>query len=247
MALFLKHFGITDIGRVRSINQDCWQALPEDGLFAVADGMGGRFGGEVASYEAMKALVEFFKKRRRLFLKSNIRRHEEYLSSILSRVNGCVYGKGLSNSSLKGMGTTLCTLHLCYDRAVVAHVGDSRVYCYREGSLYRLTEDHSLLTKMMNKGMISPESIEKSPYKHILTHAIGTKPNVPIEVNSFSIKKGDLFLLCSDGLTNFVSDSNIENHLSGKTSLEICAKKLIEAANNQGGGDNITTLLVEVG
>lgn len=236
--------GLSHLGQVRTSNQDVWAIFPEERLFVLADGMGGHAGGETAAKEAVQNLYEQIRD-----CAAPPRGAEEGIDlfrDALAYVNRYIYEKGLSCPELKGMGTTLVSLVLIGREAMVAHVGDSRLYLLRDGDLTQVTEDHSLLSELLARGTTSIEEAENFPYKHILTRAIGTHPAVEPSFLSFEVKRGDLFMLCSDGLTNFASDSEITKILLQRDTLESKAKQLVDLANSQGGGDNITLVLVSV-
>jgi PPM family protein phosphatase len=241
----LENFGLTDIGLIRDHNEDVWAAYPEEGLFLVADGMGGHSSGEVASKEAVEHFYKIFSN-----LKKNSNNAPEEAESLLKKtfieVNQFIFRKGSEDENLHGMGTTLCALFFQKQYAVLAHVGDSRIYLLRDSKLQQLTEDHSLVNEMVSVGAMSQQEAENFPYRHILTKAIGTQPTVTPTVDSIRAEPHDLFLLCSDGLTNFVHDGQIQNILQTKSNLQNKGWALVNLANEQGGGDNITLILVEI-
>ena len=228
-------FGLSDIGLVREKNEDAWKALPDGGLFLLADGMGGHQGGSVAAQLAVTQMGEAL---------DNIEAGE--IVSSIERVNQAIYKTSQSDAALSGMGTTLCCLYLHEDEATLAHVGDSRIYRLRGKELEQLTEDHSLVSELKSMGALNDQDTETFPYKHILTRALGTNPIVEVSHQKIPLKVGDLFLLCSDGLTNFVSDTEILDILSKEALLERGAFCLIDLAKKHGGGDNITVLLVRI-
>ncbi len=238
-------FGISDVGLVREHNEDVWASYPEEGLFLLADGMGGHAAGEVAAQETVSQLYEHVKN----WFPIKQTPCDEAISFFresLMQVNTAIYHKGQSESSLSGMGTTVCALYFFHEYAILAHVGDSRIYLFREGKLEQVTEDHSLVAELISIGAIKPHEADSVPYKHILTRAIGTNPSVDPTVSYLETRPNDSFLLCSDGLTNYVSDEEIEMILNKNLPLNESAQKLIELANTNGGGDNITLVLVEV-
>lgn len=211
------------------------------GFFALADGMGGRKGGEVAAREAIGSLGESI---RQIISKSDRFEERESLSKELlqaiEQANLWVYKMGCDILPLAGMGTTLACLLWTPHRVYCAHVGDSRIYRFRQNKLKLLTQDHSLFARWaLKKKMEGP-----SPPKNIITRAIGTKGRANPELISFSPHPKDLFLLCSDGLSDFVSLSELESILNASQNLESAARTMIQRAKNNGSSDNITALIV---
>jgi serine/threonine protein phosphatase PrpC len=230
-------FGISDIGLVREINEDAWLVQPEKGLFLLADGMGGHNAGEIAAHIAVRSIAESY---------SIEDEKPNSLKNAISSANILIYKKGSEDPSLSGMGTTLTCLALKKEEALIAHVGDSRIYLLRNEKLRLLTEDHSLMNELIDLNVMTPEEAGSFPYKNILTRAVGTHPKVEATITKESLRSGDLFLLCSDGLTNFVTEDEILEILKKKSLLEKKAQSLITLAKNYGGGDNITVLLVKL-
>jgi serine/threonine protein phosphatase PrpC len=226
----------TSTGRKRRRNEDAFVCEPP--LFAVADGMGGAQAGEVASRLAAESLREA--DRGEL---SSIERTVE----LIREANRRVFAYSSENVSARGMGTTMTVALAESGRVTIGHVGDSRAYVLRDGRLSQLTQDHSLVAELVRSGRISPEEADSHPQRSVITRALGTDPEVDIDVFSFGAKEGDLFLLCSDGLTSMVADTDIEGILeSARSDLDTASKKLIEAANRAGGEDNITVVLFEL-
>ncbi|WP_213318456.1 Stp1/IreP family PP2C-type Ser/Thr phosphatase [Chlamydiifrater volucris] len=239
-------FGASDIGRSRVKNEDFWQADPEMGLFAVADGIGGCSGGEVASKEAVSQLMSLFEEQNRKIGIDRRSYTKDHLLDILSRVNDWVYKYSCLDGALKGMGTTLSSLFFKEDRAYILHVGDSRIYRFRQGILSQLTEDHSLANRLCSRYGLSKESEKVYPYRHILTNVLGTKPNLTPDIREIEYEPEDIFFLCSDGLTNMVSDKELCEVLSSHDELEESGNMMISLANSHGGVDNVTVVLVQV-
>ncbi|MCC5832996.1 MAG: Stp1/IreP family PP2C-type Ser/Thr phosphatase [Chlamydiales bacterium] len=237
--------GISDIGLIRDHNEDVWAAYPERGLFLLADGMGGHAAGEVAASESVSYLHELVKKWHPT-KQTSPDEAVSFFRDALAKVNTSIYQKGEQEPSLSGMGTTICALYIHQMHAILAHVGDSRIYRLRDGILEQLTEDHSLVSELVSLGAMKAEEGETFAYKHILTRAIGTHPTVEPSVNYLKINPQDCYLLCSDGLTNYVSDPEIETLLSNTTTLAERAQALVDLANENGGGDNITLILVKI-
>lgn len=240
----LHFFGISDLGLVRKQNEDAWAIDEENHLFVVADGMGGHRGGEVASQLAVSELVSIFSK------KEADTDPLAYLQSCFERVNKTIYKEGRDKASLSGMGTTIVTLHIAEQqgesRAFFGHVGDSRLYLFRD-TLYALTKDHSVFAERMTQ---KATTLEEKKLKHMLTQALGTQLTIKPALNSCAILSHDLFLLVTDGLTNALSEQEIEATLveciKKKSSLRAMGEHLIERAKEAGGSDNITLILVAV-
>lgn len=233
--------GCSDIGKVRKQNEDAWGHIAEKGVFVLADGMGGHRGGEVAAQMA----VEHFCKRVKSADLLDETKLRHFVCQTVEDVNHVIYEKGQREPALRGMGTTLCVLWVMASRVIATHVGDSRIYRFRKDRLELLTEDHTLYNELLSLGTLSGQGAEDYPYKHILTQALGIHGAVHPTIDEFALEKRDLFLICSDGLTNFVSNLEIESLLAEKSSLKIRGKKLIDLANAHGGGDNITLILIQ--
>ncbi len=244
--LHLESFGMTDIGLVRDHNEDVWAAYPDVGLFLLADGMGGHACGEVAASEAVEYLYRLFNE-----WKTNqevpASKAKAFFQEAFLKVNAYIYRQGQHDDDLKGMGTTLCSLFFLRKEAIVAHVGDSRIYRFREGVLEPLTEDHSLVAELTALGAIESAEADSFPYKHILTRAIGTQPHIEPSLATVQVEPHDVFLLCSDGLSNYVTPEQITEIIQASGSLDIKGQALIDVANENGGGDNVTAVLVEAG
>jgi len=227
--------GLTDVGRQRHTNEDRYfEAAP---LFAVADGMGGARAGEVASQIAVDEFAE---------QTDSGGSPEERLAAIVKSANRKIYERSQSDESHAGMGTTL-TAVLVHDQEVsLGHVGDSRAYLFRDDELERLTEDHSLVEELMRMGKLSPEEAESDPRRSIITRALGPEPEVDVETFTYPAKDGDVYLLCSDGLTGMLPEERVAEILRARSSLEQAARALVDDANARGGKDNITVLLFKL-
>ncbi len=241
----IETYGISDIGPVRPNNEDAWIALKKYRFFALADGMGGHKAGEVAAKETILALCESVQKispskRRALSSKECI----SFLQFAIESANLKVYKLGNEDPNLHGMGTTLCCLYLYQQSVIYAHVGDSRIYRFRDHELKLLTEDHSLLTELLSSGTL--EEGKSLPFKNIITRAIGTSQKVQPEIASVTAKKKDIFLMCTDGLSDFVSEEEMEVILMQKTSLKKKGLKLLQKAKEKGSHDNITLLMIKI-
>jgi serine/threonine protein phosphatase PrpC len=227
--------GLSDTGRRRRHNEDAYVVQPP--VFAVADGMGGAQAGEIASRLAAESL-----------------RHEpgdgsgvERVTAMIQAANRRVYDSANEKSDLSGMGTTI-TVALVEDGLVsIGHVGDSRAYLIRDGALEQLTEDHSLVAELQRSGKLSAQEAEHHPQRSVITRALGTDPDVDVDTYTVEPRTGDLFLLCSDGLTTMVGDETIlgvvELH---RDNLDVAARELIARANRGGGEDNITVVFFDI-
>jgi protein phosphatase len=227
----------TDTGRQRQANEDSYFARAP--LFAVADGMGGAQAGEVASRIAARA----FERRRNV---SDDEPAEGQLEEIAQQANREIHKLAQEDSSRAGMGTTLTAALLRDDEVAFGHVGDSRAYLLRGGELKRLTKDHSLVEELRRQGRLTEEQAEEHPQRSIITRALGPEPNVNVDTMTFPARDGDIFLLCSDGLTTMVSDEEIRQILVSSGTLRAAVNKLVEAANRGGGRDNITAVAFRV-
>ncbi len=236
----LAAIGASDVGRKRSHNEDAFLVMPEAGLFAVADGLGGHASGEVASRTAVEELAACFGRLAGA--------PEDRLREALRIANRAVHGRSQADARLSGMGTTLVAGHFAEGgRLAVAHVGDSRAYLFRDGELRRLTEDHSLLQDFIRQSHPTPAEIEAYPHKNVIVRAVGMRETVDADVSTVDAREGDLLLLCCDGLFGMLPDEQMAEilHLEGGEILR-ANQLLIDAANQAGGADNVTSVLVEV-
>jgi PPM family protein phosphatase len=226
--------GLSHPGRRRRRNEDAWVCEPP--LFAVADGMGGARGGQIASKLAASALAA-----------DASGSGEERVIGLIQEANRRVYERGAEDSAASGMGTTI-TVALVEDSAVAfGHVGDSRAYLIREDEIEQLTDDHSLVAELVRSGKISPEEAETHPQRSVITRALGTDPDVDVDAFSVPAHPGDLFMICSDGLTSMIGDETILEVLRRRRDdLDAAAKELVENANRKGGEDNITVVFFEI-
>jgi PPM family protein phosphatase len=233
----------SDQGKIRTSNEDSFVADPNKKLFLVADGMGGHAAGEIASSIAASVIEETLSNSS---LSSN---PEDLLRMAVQNANTRVYETQMNQPEYRGMGSTLTVLTFHQNRFYIAQVGDSRAYLLRNGSIAQLTKDHSLVWQLFEESLISKEELSRHPRKNLITRSIGTHPQVEPDVRDKDNETfdSDIFLLCSDGLTDVLSDLEIEHLMSmnGKSPQEICAK-LVEAANSGGGPDNITVVVVRV-
>lgn len=236
--------GLSDIGLIRQNNEDYWTQLEEEPLFVLADGMGGHRAGEVASREAANCLCMYFK-HKILQTDKSLEDTVEVLFDGISEVNRIIYRLSRQFAELRGMGTTLCSVFLHPDGLIYGHVGDSRIYRLRKHELERLTRDHSLLRELIDLGQLSEQQADDFLYKNILTKAVGTEPSIEPSVYVDTIEIGDILLMCSDGLTDMLSDEEIQKILSDGP-MEESAQKLIQTAIEKGGYDNVTVVLIEI-
>ena len=237
MALrIIEQAGRTDVGRQRSANEDSLVVSPP--LFAVADGMGGAKAGEVASAVAVEAVES---------AQESGEPTEAQLAGIVREANRRIYDLAVADESRRGMGTTLTLAKVHGDDVSLAHVGDSRAYRLREGELKQVTRDHSLVAELERSGQITAEAAEHHPQRSIITRALGPEPDVEVDTYTLAGREGDLFLICSDGLTSMISDDEVGSILRSAGSLNDAADELIRAANQSGGKDNITVILFRLG
>src|SRR5512132_657393 len=227
----------TDTGRQRHANEDSYFARPP--VFAVADGMGGAQAGEVASRIAAGA----FERRPRVVKETPA---EGQLEEIAQKANREIHKLAQKDSTRAGMGNTLTAALLRDDEVALGHVGDSRAYVLRNGKLKRLTKDHSLVEELRRQGRLTEEQAEEHPQRSIITRALGPEPSVNVDTMTFPARDGDVFLLCSDGLTTMVSDEEIREILVRSKTLRSAVNRLVDAANHGGGRDNITAVAFRV-
>jgi serine/threonine protein phosphatase PrpC len=224
-------------GRRRRHNEDSYVLQPP--LFAVADGMGGAKAGEVASGLAAAAVQESG---------TDGETGEARVTALIEEANRRVFRRASEDRSASGMGTTMTVALVEEDRVAIGHVGDSRAYLIRDGRLEQLTDDHSLVAELVRSGKLTPEEAESHPQRSVITRALGTEADIDVDTFSVEASPGDLFMLCSDGLTTMVDDQAIldavEHH---RSNLDEAAKALVNAANRGGGEDNITVVFFEVG
>ncbi|MGH7475915.1 MAG: Stp1/IreP family PP2C-type Ser/Thr phosphatase [Longimicrobiales bacterium] len=237
---------LSDRGQRRPQNEDAYVLRPEQGLFAVADGMGGHAAGEVASAMAVAAVARELQPT--LSLRHGRRRVADALERAATMANGEIFAAAERNRDQSGMGTTLTALALVpRDRVgVIAHIGDSRAYRWRDGALEQVTRDHTWVQEQAEAGLLTPEQARLHPFSNILTRALGTEPTVPVDLVECALHAGDIVLLCSDGLTGMLDDREISELIGASARLEAVAGALIDAANQRGGHDNITVLLARL-
>lgn len=248
MPLTLTAYGLSDKGLVRKNNEDIWGSLQGHKLWIVADGMGGHQAGEVASREATLFIESYLKK----YFEENSLRHpaleelSEKIRASIEDANKFVYELSKSHDLLQGMGTTICCLCFLDDSVIFAHVGDSRIYRLRNKKLQQLTSDHSLMRELIDLGRMTEKQAENFIYKNIITRAIGTEPEVEVSVESTQVLVNDLFILCTDGLSDLLTQDQIEEVLNKPFTIEERVRYLIAEAKSMGGNDNITVVAVDV-
>ena len=236
-------FSKTDRGRVRTDNQDAYFAgkITDDSVFAVVcDGMGGANAGNVASELAVRHISEYVIRSYRDGM--NMTDSEKTLKNAIVSANISLYDKAVNNAELAGMGTTAVAAFVKDGTAVIAHVGDSRIYLVN-GEIKQLTRDHSVVQSLIESGKITPEDAKVHPRKNVITRALGAEENVAVDSDCLNLSNGDTLLLCSDGLTNFLDDKDILTVFQNND-ISAVAERLVEEANKNGGGDNITVVTV---
>ena len=225
----------TDKGRQRPDNED--SAFARAPVFVVADGMGGARAGEIASQIAIEAFEAGL---------GGAGSPEERLAVRVREANPQIYARSRSDLGREGMGTTLTAAYLDDGSVAIAHVGDSRAYLFRDGELTRLTQDHSLVDELVRRGKLTEEQAAEHPQRSIITRALGPEPEVEVDTWTYPVRRGDVLLLCSDGLTSMVPEERIRQVLASSDSLDELADRLIREANDAGGRDNITVVLTRV-
>ena len=236
-------FSKTDRGRVRTDNQDAYFAgkITDDSVFAVVcDGMGGANAGNIASELAVRHISEYVIRSYRDGM--DMTDTEKTLKNAIVSANISLYDKAVNNAELTGMGTTAVAAFVKDGAAVIAHVGDSRIYLVN-GEIKQLTRDHSVVQSLIESGKITPEDAKVHPRKNVITRALGAEEDVAVDSDCLNLSDGDTLLLCSDGLTNFLDDKDILTVFQNND-ISAVAEKLVETANENGGGDNITVVTV---
>jgi serine/threonine protein phosphatase PrpC len=249
----IKFVGESDTGKVREHNEDTIAFDPDLGLLVLADGMGGYNAGEVASGIAVKTIVNMVRDAMQtenlsaIDASTGLTRRSIVLRDAIHRANKIIFQTAKTQPQCEGMGTTIVSALFYDDRVTVAHVGDSRMYRLRGGKIAQVTLDHSLLQELVDRGFYTPEEAQRAANKNYVTRALGVEPGVEVEIKEEQVQKGDQYLVCSDGLSDMVEDSDI--HLTLNTfgaNLDTVAKQLIQLANDNGGRDNVSVLLAQV-
>jgi PPM family protein phosphatase len=250
----IKSAGLTDIGMKRARNEDNLFLYEDETLYLVADGMGGHEAGEVASDMAVKTVADYFSRTKDdddvtwPFKLDKARRFDENrITTGIKLANLRITEAALQNPRQKSMGTTVVGLFFRKDIVYIAHVGDSRIYRIRDGEIEQMTEDHSLLNDYIKMGKLTPEEIENFPHKNVIVRALGMKETVQVDVRAEKIRTGDVYLLCSDGLSGMISDDDmLRIVIENPDDLQGACTKMINLANQNGGNDNITAVLTKV-
>lgn len=247
--------GITDVGCAREHNEDdFYLSEGDEALCIVADGMGGHSSGEVASAMAIRAIVDYY---RETISEEEKQEEEEEgdedvdpdgfrLAEALKTANKAVFRAASTDAALDGMGTTIVSGYFTEEGVFVAHIGDSRAYRYRNGNLEQLTPDHSLANEYVRMGILAKEDVEFFPYKNVITRACGLAEQVEVDLQFEAVEPGDLYIFCTDGLSDMVPDREILPILQEETDLEKLCNRLVDRAKENGGDDNITVILARV-
>jgi len=247
----LEFSGLSDIGQVRAHNEDAIEICPEPGFAVLADGMGGYNAGEVASRMTTELIAKALKSRLRsqwvqVFPASG-NALKRRIHDAVKAANDSVIDAAQRNSEYAGMGTTVVVAYFYQDILLVAHVGDSRAYRYRAGYLTQITHDHSVLQAQIDAGLVSAELAQFSPIKNLITRAVGVQHDIEIDIAEHALAAGDIYLLCSDGLTDMLKHDEIHAIMSQYSAdLGLCCRALVERANANGGRDNISVVLCRV-
>ena len=235
----LRSAAASDVGLRRRANEDAYAVVPELGLYVVADGLGGHQAGQHASRLAVEATVGVVRS-----LRGAPASLTEKLRYAVTNANREVFEASVQDPERAGMGTTLVALLVEEGRAALAHVGDSRAYRVAAGHIRQLTDDHSVVGELLRSHQISPDDARDHPHRHVLTRALGIRPAVQADLGELDFAPGDVFVLCTDGLTNLVMDEEIAKGVGEGENLERACRHLVELANARGGEDNITVALV---
>lgn len=245
----LKIAGFTDTGLRRNYNQDFIGFNQELGIAVLADGMGGHQAGEVAAHMAVESVLETLQNLGDRQTARSITGSQllEFVSTTISHSNSMIYQASEANEERKGMGTTVVAAIVKGSQVYAGHVGDSRLYLFRDNTLRRITRDHSLMQDLIDKGFYTEDEARSANIGHVVTRALGTREEVEVDTVQHDIEQGDVLLLCSDGLTDMIADWQIAEIISEDVSnLEVTTKKLVELANRCGGKDNISVILIQV-
>ena len=243
----------TDLGRVRKNNEDCYEMEPALNLYVLSDGMGGQAHGEVASNLAVHTIVTHCQQAENsratpVFGEPHpdVSERTNRLASAIHLANRKVYEAATANTEQQGMGATIVAAWIDGQRLSLAHVGDSRAYLLRAGTLDQLTADHSLVAEKVRVGILTPQEADASELQSVLTRAVGTNETVQVDADEQMLLVGDCLVLCSDGLTRMVTDPEIASTLLTSTSAQEAADRLIELANDYGGVDNVSVIVLRV-
>jgi serine/threonine protein phosphatase PrpC len=245
--------GVTDVGRVRTNNEDSFRILEPLNLFILSDGMGGEAHGEVASALAVETIADYCAQPKEDsgvtlagVAPDNWSADTKRLQNAVSQANFRIYDSAQKNPEQRGMGATLTAAWVNGSKLSVAHVGDSRAYLLRNGALQQLTSDHSLVAEQVRRGILTPQQAEESEMQSVLLRALGAHPEVQVDVDETELFPRDVLLLCSDGLTRMVTEPEIAGTLQAETNPVSAAQKLVDLANERGGLDNVTVIVARV-
>lgn len=249
MQLGIEVVGRSDVGRVRPSNEDSFGFDLRQGVFVVCDGMGGHAAGEVASQIAVDTVLSYFRDQEPLAADAGLvdaPLGAQMLSDAVNKANENILEYAEGHAATSGMGTTLVAARFCDGKFTIAHVGDSRIYLLRAGSLLQLTEDHSLVMEQVRRGILTVDEARKSTAQHIITRALGTEDNSPPDLAEFPAEVDDVLLLTTDGVLRHLEDDQIHDILANSELLQAACDKLIEAALDAGGEDNATCIVIRV-
>lgn len=239
--------GLSDIGLVRENNEDVWGEIPRKRFYILADGMGGHLAGEVAARVAVDQLITLMNGDLGAQIeKTGLDEARHLLAAAIGEVNNHVFRMGRKDPALRGMGTTLCCLYFHPQGVIYGHVGDSRIYRLHEGKLAQVTKDHSLLCELVELGELTERQAQEHAYKNIITRAIGTEPSVEPSVQTAEMIQGDMYLMCSDGLSDLLSRKEMEEIIKSAATPRKAAGALVAVAKEKGGHDNITVVIAKV-
>ena len=248
--------GVSDVGRVRTNNEDSFRIVEPLNLFILSDGMGGEAHGEIASAMAVETIEKYCSQPEALKEDTGVTLHEatpetwseqtKMLQNAVYQANYKIYQSAQKHPEQRGMGATITTGWINGTKLSLAHVGDSRAYLLRTGSLQQLTNDHSLVAEQVRRGILTPQQAEESDMQSVLLRALGANPEVDIEVDEVELMPRDVLLFCSDGLTRMVTEPEIAGSLQAETDPASAAQKLVDLANERGGLDNVSVIVARL-
>ena len=240
----IEYAAITDKGMIRQTNQDYYYASCEAyPVFIVCDGMGGHAAGDVASRSAVESMAKYIEINRKFDI--DAKQAENLIGGACRYANSIVYSRSKSSSDYIGMGTTTDICLFDFDKVHICHVGDSRVYLYRDNVIKQITTDHTLIEELIKNGTITEEEAKNHPNRHMITRAVGTEKTIKYDFYSLCLSDGDVILMCTDGLSNMLTDEGIKRVLLSNDDLNTAVKRLCAKANENGGVDNITAILIK--
>ncbi len=243
-------FAATDVGQQRDHNEDSFMVDDDLGLYIVCDGVGGHAAGEVASALAVETVRDFMKRHRATLKKTaegavSLSHVSRLVEEAIQKACQTVYDQAHSSHEHYGMGTTITLLLRVGDRGIMGHVGDSSLYMYRNGYVHKLSDDHTFVAELIRNGVLEPENAANSPYSNVLTRALGKTSSVQVDILELDLIPDDVFMLCSDGLSNYLNESKELGGFLGEDELQNVPELLIAIANHRGGSDNITCVIVQ--